>query len=98
MPLLIKFPVPEDRLRAIDILAEAEVTYSGVGQGCYMISAAAAALLQNRGIDFCVVAKQDPTRRDAEQLAAQIDWKKVPITPPPQSWFDDNDNPFEAAN
>ena len=34
-------------------------------------------------------------RQEVERLAEQIDWKKVPVTPPPQSWFDDNDNPFE---
>jgi antitoxin (DNA-binding transcriptional repressor) of toxin-antitoxin stability system len=35
-------------------------------------------------------------RQEAEQLAAQIDWTQMPKTHrPPQSWFDDDDNPFE---
>jgi hypothetical protein len=34
--------------------------------------------------------------QEAEQLAAQIDWTRVPETlRPPQWWFDDDDNPFE---
>ena len=35
-------------------------------------------------------------RQEVEQLAAQIDWTRAPKTlQPPQSWFDDDDNPFE---
>ncbi len=35
-------------------------------------------------------------RREAEKLAGQIDWSHVPKTlRPPQTWFDDTDNPFE---
>jgi antitoxin (DNA-binding transcriptional repressor) of toxin-antitoxin stability system len=35
-------------------------------------------------------------RQEVERLAAQIDWSRVPSTHrPPQSWFDDDDNPFE---
>jgi prevent-host-death family protein len=34
--------------------------------------------------------------REAEELAARIDWKRlVRGERPPQSWFDDDDNPFE---
>jgi hypothetical protein len=33
-------------------------------------------------------------RADVEKLAAQIDWRIV-ASHPPQSWFDDDDNPFE---
>src|ERR1700693_930813 len=35
-------------------------------------------------------------RQDVENLAAQIDWGRACPTPPPQEWFDDTDNPFEA--
>jgi ABC-type histidine transport system ATPase subunit len=35
-------------------------------------------------------------RQDAEQLAAEIDWAKFSASQPPQDWFDDADNPFEA--
>ena len=35
-------------------------------------------------------------RQEAEKLAAQIDWDQaVKTRRPPQSWFDDTDNPFE---
>jgi hypothetical protein len=35
-------------------------------------------------------------RQEAEKCAAQIDWDRVPKgQQPPQSWFDDDDNPFE---
>jgi prevent-host-death family protein len=34
-------------------------------------------------------------RQEVERLAAQIDWEQAGKTRPPQSWFDDDDNPFE---
>jgi hypothetical protein len=35
-------------------------------------------------------------REEVEKLARQIDWDRArPVPRPPQSWFDDNDNPFE---
>lgn len=35
-------------------------------------------------------------RQEVEKLAAQIDWDRAPKPlPPPQAWFDDDDNPFE---
>ncbi len=35
-------------------------------------------------------------RQEVETSAAQIDWTQAPKTlRPPQSWFDDDDNPFE---
>jgi prevent-host-death family protein len=34
--------------------------------------------------------------QEVERLAAQIDWAQVStMHRPPQSWFDDDDNPFE---
>jgi hypothetical protein len=37
-------------------------------------------------------------RQDLEQQAAQIDWERaVKGHQPPQSWFDQEDNPFEPA-
>jgi antitoxin (DNA-binding transcriptional repressor) of toxin-antitoxin stability system len=36
------------------------------------------------------------SQQEVESLAAQIDWDRTPKTlRPPQSWFDDDDNPFE---
>jgi hypothetical protein len=36
--------------------------------------------------------------QEVESLAAQIDWAQAPRTlRPPQSWFDDDDNPFEPG-
>src|ERR1700716_356907 len=35
-------------------------------------------------------------REEVEKLAAQIDWERArPVSRPAQSWFDDEDNPFE---
>jgi hypothetical protein len=35
-------------------------------------------------------------RQEAEKLAAKLNWDRlVQGHQPPQSWFDDNDNPFE---
>jgi hypothetical protein len=59
MPLLITFPVREDRLRAIDILAEAGETYHGVPTSCYIVSEVAAKLLDDKGVHFQVVGDKD---------------------------------------
>jgi hypothetical protein len=59
MPLLIAFPAREDRLRAIDILAEAEETYHGVPTNCYVISEAAGQLLRSGGVRFRIVGEKD---------------------------------------
>ena len=55
MGLLIMFSAREDRLRAIDILAEAGETYHGVPASCYVVSDAAAKLLETKGVRFQVV-------------------------------------------
>ena len=35
-------------------------------------------------------------RQEVERLATQIDWTRAQEAPrPPQSWFDDDDNPFQ---
>jgi len=59
MDLLIMFPAREDRLRAIDILAEAGETYHGVPKSCYVVSDAAAKLLETKGVCFRVVGDKD---------------------------------------
>jgi hypothetical protein len=70
MPLLIEFPVHEDRLRAIDILAEAEETYHGLAR-CYVVSDTAAKLLENNGVHFQIVGGEAGSRESTEQLAAK---------------------------
>jgi len=59
MALLITFPARADRLRAIDLLAEAAETYQGVPPGCYVVSEAAAKLLESNGGRFQVVGDKD---------------------------------------
>ncbi|MCI0640298.1 MAG: hypothetical protein L0Y72_12630 [Gemmataceae bacterium] len=59
MPLLIVFPAREDRLRAIDILAEAGETYHGVPTNCYVISEAAGRLLCSQGVRYQIVGEKD---------------------------------------
>jgi hypothetical protein len=59
MALLISFPTREDRLRAIDILAEADETYQGVPSSCYLVSEAAGRLLEAKGVNFQVMGDRD---------------------------------------
>jgi hypothetical protein len=59
MPLLIAFPARQERLRAIDILAEAGETYHGVPTNCYVISEAAAKLLRSQEVHFQIVGEKD---------------------------------------
>lgn len=59
MPLLIAFPAREDRLRAIDLLAEAGETYHGVPTNCYVISETAGHLLRSEGVRFQIVGEKD---------------------------------------
>ena len=59
MAVLIRFPTRDDRLRAIDIFAEAGETYHGVPTSCYVISDAAAKLLESNGVHFQVVGDKD---------------------------------------
>jgi hypothetical protein len=59
MATLIMFPAREDRLRAIDILAEAGETYHGVPTRCYVVSEAAAKLLESKGVRFQVVGDKE---------------------------------------
>ncbi len=59
MPQLIWFPAREDRLRAIDIFAEAGETYHGVPANCYLVSDAAAKLLESKGVRFQVVGNKE---------------------------------------
>jgi hypothetical protein len=59
MDMLIQFAAREDRLRGIDILAEAGETYHGVPVSCYIVSDAAAKLLESNGVRFQVVGDRD---------------------------------------
>ncbi len=59
MPQLIQIDFDEDRLRAIDLLDEADETYSGVPPRCFLLSNAAVRLLQRRGIRFRVVGGEE---------------------------------------
>jgi PHD/YefM family antitoxin component YafN of YafNO toxin-antitoxin module len=61
-------------------------------------------IVQRNGADLAAVIPLEylePLRevlawQRAEKLAAEIDWDRaVKTLRPPQSWFDDNDNPFE---
>jgi hypothetical protein len=59
MAMLITFPAREDRLRAIDILAEAGETYHGVPTSCYVVSEAAARLLETKEVRFQVLGDKE---------------------------------------
>lgn len=55
MPQLVQIDVEENRLRAIDLLDEADETYSGAPPRCFLLSNAAVRLLERRGIRLRVV-------------------------------------------
>ena len=59
MALLITFQAREDRLRAIDIFAEAGETYHGVPHACYVVSEGAVKLLESKGVRFQVVGDKE---------------------------------------
>jgi hypothetical protein len=47
-------------------------------------------------LEYLDVLREALARQEAERLASQIDWGwAVKNLPPPQAWFDDDDNPFE---
>jgi hypothetical protein len=47
-------------------------------------------------LEHLELLREAVARQEVERLAAQIDWDRArPAPRPPQSWFDDDDNPFE---
>ena len=47
-------------------------------------------------LEYLELVREVLAREEVEKLAKQIDWERVRQTRhPPQSWFDDTDNPFE---
>ncbi len=46
-------------------------------------------------LEHLELLREAMAHQEAERLAAQIDWDRARPTPPPQAWFDDDDNPFE---
>lgn len=47
-------------------------------------------------LEHLALIREELARQEVEHAAAQIDWERAPKTlRPPQSWFDDDDNPFE---
>lgn len=68
MPQLVQFDYDPDRLRAIDLLDEADETYQGVPRRCFLISNTAVNLLRERGIRFRVIGGQ---AREEEERGPQ---------------------------
>jgi PHD/YefM family antitoxin component YafN of YafNO toxin-antitoxin module len=47
-------------------------------------------------LEYLDLVREALSRLEVEKAAAEIDWTVTPATRrPPQSWFDDDDNPFE---
>jgi PHD/YefM family antitoxin component YafN of YafNO toxin-antitoxin module len=47
-------------------------------------------------LEYLDVLREALARQEAERLASQIDWDwAVKNLPPPQEWFNADDNPFE---
>src|SRR5438132_8735719 len=46
-------------------------------------------------LEYLELLREVAARQDVEELAAQIDWERIPKPHrPPQQWFEDIDNPF----
>jgi PHD/YefM family antitoxin component YafN of YafNO toxin-antitoxin module len=63
-----------------------------------------AVIVQRNGEDLAAIVplehlellREILLRQEAEKLAGQVDWSRLPKTQrPPQEWFDATDNPFE---
>ncbi|MCI0462066.1 MAG: type II toxin-antitoxin system Phd/YefM family antitoxin [Gemmataceae bacterium] len=47
-------------------------------------------------LEYLELLREIVAHQEVERLAAQIDWDRARAMPrPPQSWFDEEDNPFE---
>src|SRR4051812_31330356 len=94
-------PSPLEELGRVDEPQAAQ----GYAEVLTRVAAAGKPLIVRRGgADFAAVVPLEQlerfremlAREELEQKAAAIDWEKMPKTlRPPQSWFDDTDNPFE---
>lgn len=50
-------------------------------------------------LDHLELLRETLAREEVERQAATVKWDQLAEKhPPPQSWFDDNDNPFEAGD
>ena len=79
-----------------------------VGEYAAVLSQVASAkrpiIVRRNGQDLAAVVplehleliREGLAQQEAENAAAGIDWERAPNSlQPPQSWFDDDDNPFE---
>jgi prevent-host-death family protein len=49
-------------------------------------------------LEYLELLREALARQEVEKRAEQIDWPRLPKTHcPPQSWYDDTDNPFAPA-
>jgi hypothetical protein len=47
-------------------------------------------------LEHLELLREAVARQEVEQRAASIDWQGAGLlSPPPEAWFNDNDNPFE---
>jgi len=46
-------------------------------------------------LEHLELLREAVARQEVEKLAAKIDWDQARQSPPPQEWYDDDDNPFE---
>ena len=93
---LLKEPGRVDEPRAAPEFSDVLSQVAGEGK---------AVIVRRNGADLAAVIpleypellREVLARQEVEELAAQVDWSRVAKTHrPPQEWFDDTDNPFEA--
>lgn len=59
MAVIIEFNSKEDRLKAIDFLAEAEEGYEGLPKRHFLVSNKAARILKDRNVKFQVIGGKE---------------------------------------
>lgn len=64
MASLIEFDFADDRLRAIDLLDEADETYQGIPRRCFLVSDSAVRLLQTQGVRFRTISGSESRKEE----------------------------------
>ncbi len=59
MAVVIEFDIREERLKAIDFLAEAEESYQGLPKRRFLVSNNAARILKDRNVKFQVIGGKE---------------------------------------
>ena len=94
-PSLLSEPGRIDEPRAVHEYSQV-LTHVAAERQAVIICRNGADLAAIIPLEHLELLREALARQEVEQMAAQIDWDRMPKTlKPPQAWFDDTDNPFE---